>query len=241
MVSPDKIKHFVIVRFFPYQRSTFPHDVLDVDFLSKQLPLTKNILSSLENQTNKNFELVFLINEKCFSESRYGFVFSALRDSSALPIKFIKSNEKARLIKEASKDYDFVIQSRMDFDDFVFKDAIADTQSKVIECNQILAYGYCKGYRYVLGELYPNFSTFGGKGPYAVLASLICDSAFASKFPDVSVYQFPHDNLRPTLKNFLEKKGISFSENMFQLNTKTIAYIYFKHEFSQQLLCTNKV
>ena len=82
------VKHFIFSRFFPYQRKGYPYDVLDVDFLSKQLPLAKNILSSLENQTNKNFDLVFLVNEKFFDNPTYEFVFKTLCGEIALEKAF---------------------------------------------------------------------------------------------------------------------------------------------------------
>ena len=91
--SDKKIKHFVVSRFFPFQRKEFPHNILDVDFLSKQLPLAKNMLRSLENQTNKKFELVFIANPKFFDDPKYEFIFSTLRDSTTLPLKFIKWSE----------------------------------------------------------------------------------------------------------------------------------------------------
>ena len=69
--SDKKIKHFVVSRFFPVQRKEFPHNILDVDFLLKQLSLAKNMLRSLENQTNKNFESVFVANPKFFEDPKY--------------------------------------------------------------------------------------------------------------------------------------------------------------------------
>lgn len=157
--SDKKIKHFVIMRFFSFDDPKYPHDIYDPDFLEKQLVLAKNnALPSLENQTNKNFDLVFIVNAKFFDNPKYEFVFSTLKESTTLSLTFIKNSEQARLVKQAFNDFDFVIQSRMDFDDFIFKDAIADTQSKVDECENILSYGYCKGYIYICNELYYQYN-----------------------------------------------------------------------------------
>ena len=168
MVSPDRIKHFVIIRFFSWQDPNYPHDVLDVDFLSKQLVFVKNnAFKTLENQTNKNFELVFIVNPKLFEDAKYEFIFSTLQEAKTLQIRIVKTNEGcsqernlqsdelSQLIKKAYDEYDFVIQSQTDFDDFVYKGIIADTQSKVEECDSILGYGYGNGYIYVQGEIYP--------------------------------------------------------------------------------------
>lgn len=254
---PDKtIKHFIFIRFFPYKTPVYPYDIFDVNFLSKQLVLAKaNVLKSLENQTNKNFEIVFLANDRYFSETKYEFIFSTLRNSTKLPLKFIKihqpenetgmyllkKSEMPDLIKDAYDKYDFVIQSAMDFDDFIYKDAVAETQSKVNDCADILAYGYCKGYTYIRNELYSYRFLCNGLGHLAILQSLILKSAFAKKLPFVGVYSFVHTKFKIHLKNFLEKNGIEFSEKMFEQNTSTMAYIYFRHEFSHEHLKQNGI
>lgn len=233
-MADKTIKHFVFSRFFPRQDPKYPHDVFDVNFLSTQLPLAKNILGSLENQTNKNFELIFFMNSKFFDEPKYEFIFSTLKDSTTLPIKFIKESEIRGLVESEYNEYDFVIQSRMDFDDFIFQDAVEDTQGKVEECENILAYGYCKGYEYIYGELYPfdTWGKWGKEGHISILQSLILKSSFAQKIPYVGAYSFDHTKIKLKLKEFLEKNGLEFSERMFQQNTFTNAYVYFRHECS---------
>ena len=181
-MSDKTIKHFIFSRFFPKQDPKYPYDVLDVNFLSTQLALAQNNeLKSLENQTNKNFELVFLANPKYFDDPKYKFVFSTLQDSTTLPITFTTMANMPDLVKDAYEKYEFVIQSRMDFDDFIYKDAIADTQSKVNECDSVLIYGYNKGYVYVQGELYPEYFSKNVTGHQSILQSLIWKSSFAKK------------------------------------------------------------
>ena len=251
------IKHFVFIRFFPFEDPKYPHDIYDVVFLSKQLILAKNVLGSLENQTNKNFEIVFLANEKFFDNPKYEFVFSTLKDAVTLPIKFIRipqtkkggestsfllydASEMPSLVKDALNKYDFVIQSRIDFDDFIFKDAVADTQSKIDECENILVYGYCKGYLYVLGELYKHNSLWRGTGHNGILQSLILKSSAVKEMPLIIVTKFFHDIFKTMLQEFLEKNGFEFSESMFQQNTSDNAYIYFRHDLSHWISYHNK-
>lgn len=237
--SHKKIKHFVVSRFFPFQRKEFPHNILDVDFLSKQLPLAKNMLRSLENQTNKKFELVFIANPKFFDDPKYEFIFSTLRDSTTLPLKFIKWSEVTSLFQGAYDKYDFVIQTRIDFDDFTCKDAVADTQSKVSECTDIISYGYCNGYQYIYGELIPFFHGYNDGGHQSTFPSLIVNSSFGKKIPSIFIYNFNHTKVKIQLKDFLEKNGVEFKEDMFQQNFSMKAFIYFRHEFAQELLVTN--
>ena len=251
------IKHFIFVRFFTFEDPKYPHDIYDPNFLFKQLALANNILSSLENQTNKNFDLVFMVNSNFFENPKYEFIFSTLRNGTTLPIKFVKipqeiksseggsfllydKSEIPSLIKVALNEYDFVIQTRMDFDDFIFKDAVADTQSKVNECNRVLLYGYCKGYLYALGELRTHINLWSERGHNSPFQSVILDSSAAGEMPLININKFYHDIFKKMLKEFLEKNGIEFSENMFQQNTSTRAYIYYRHELSHWISCHNK-
>lgn len=167
----EKIKHFIFVRFFNRQVPTYPYDVLDVKFLFKQAVIANNALRTLENQTNKNFELVFLVHEKFLADEEYDLIRKMLRVSTKLPVKFMKVPNYPSLVIDAYDHYEFVIQSRLDFDDFIRKDTIQDTQNKVNECDKILAYGYCKGYTYVWEELYPYLSLYGNVGHHSLLQS----------------------------------------------------------------------
>lgn len=233
MLNVDKkIKHFIFMRFFSSKKPNYPYDIYDVIFLAKQILLAQNnALQALENQSDKNFELIFITNPIFFDNPKYKFVFSALQCATTLPVKFIKADEMSGLVKNALNEYDFVIYSRMDFDDFIYKDAIADTHSKINDCDSILAYGYCKGYSYIWGNLYDHYRLWKGAGHHSVLQSLILKSSFAKNLPFLSIYN-PHPTIKTCLKNFLNDNGLEFSENMFQQNTSTTAYIYFRHELS---------
>ena len=171
------------------------------------------------------------MNPKYFEDPKYEFVFSALKDSTTLPLTFIKTDDIPRLVKDAYGKYDFVIQSRMDFDDFIFKDAVADTQNKIHECDNILAYGYCKGYAYVCDDLRFYYQTWGGKGHPMILQSLILKSSFAKAVPLI-ILRNSHTEIKAIIKKFLEDNNMEFWEKMFQQNTSTTAFIYFRHEGS---------
>lgn len=238
-MADKTIKHFVFSRFFPAQTQKYLYNVLAPNFLKTQLPLAKNMLSSLENQTNKNFELVFLMHPQVFDDPMYEFVFSTLRASTTLPITFIKRAELRGLVENAYDNYDFVIRTGMDFDDFVYKDAVAEAQSKVNGCDTILTCGYGKGFIYSKGELYSHLPTersylINNIGYVGLFRSTILKSSFAKTLPYFG--DFSHANLIPPLKDFLEKNNVEIPEDVYQKNISVNAFIYFRHEFSQQHL-----
>lgn len=244
-MSEPTVKHFIIMRFFPNQDIGYLYNVLHKGFLKKQLDLAvNNSLRSLENQTNKNFEVVFLMHPRFFVDKSYEFLFTTLRDAITVPVHFPKKDEYPPLVKDASNKYDFVILSRMDFDDFLHKDAVADTQNKVNECENVLVYGYCNGYAYLneIKEVFLYFRPFNGIGHNGLLQSCIWKTSFAKSqnLLCISPYFSAHTKIKLKLKEFLEKNGIQFSESMFQQNTTMKAYIYFRHEFSHWLLTHNR-
>lgn len=231
-MSGATVKHFVIVRFFERKIAGYIHDIFDVDFVTERVILAKkNLLSSLENQTNKNFEIIFLVNDKYLTDEKYGFIFTELQDGITVPIKLMKSNTVKQRIRDAFNDCDFVVQSRIDYDDFVYKDAVADTQAKVDNCKDILFYGYCKGYTYFNGDLYtfpvPHYSS---NGQMSVFQSCILESSFGKKIPYIGVLSFMHTKVKPDLKNFLEKNGFEFRDDMYRKNVSANAFIWFRHD-----------
>lgn len=251
-MTDKTIKHFIFTRFFSFYDFKYPYDIYDVNFLQERLPLTKNVLNSLDNQTNKDFDLIFVLNDKFFDDPKYEFIFSTLRKYTTLPIKFMKNvgrsylftprlnREAADLLEAAMSEYDYVVTTRIDYDDFVYKDAVADTQAKVAECDKILGYGYCKGYEYVNGELYSRWADWGKKGHLGIFQSLILKSSFAKEMPVFSVEDFNHHVFKTDLKKFLEGKGIEFSDNMFQQNTSADAFIYYRNALSHAIVVNHR-
>ena len=228
------------MRFFPKQDINYLYNVLHKGFLLKQLALAKNNgLKSLGNQTNKNFEIVFYVNEKLFVDESYKFILTTLKDAVDVPVHFPKRGEYKAWVQDAYDKYDFVIQSRMDIDDFLHKDVIADTQSKINECENILLYGYCKGYSYADGILRRIFYPSRGIGHLGILQSEIWRSSFAPSLPFFDSYFYGHHRAKTKLKEIVEKSGIEFSEKMFQQNLTMDAWIYFRHEFSHFIVLHN--
>lgn len=189
----------------------------------------KNILKSLENQSNKNFEVIFSTCEKFFSEDKYSFIFSTLKDTD-LTITFVKDNDWSLTIKDTYDEYDYVIQSRMDYDDFAYKDAVTDIQSKVDECDSLLSYGYCNGFTYLNGEMYSCSKLFAG-GHASIMQTLILKSSFVKDLPFISPYTFNNAQVKAKLKTILEQSGKPFiPKAMFKQNISTNAFIWFRHD-----------
>lgn len=240
-MSDKTVKHFVFNKFFPIQKEDYLYNVLAPTFLKEQLPLAKNMLRSLENQTNKNFELVFIANPKFFDNPKYEFVFKTLQDFTTLQLRFVKPVGITGLLRDSYDRYDFVIQSGMDFDDFVFKGVVDDVQSKINEYKDILTYGYAREYIFSKNELYQFLPTERSylkyNIGYASCYSLILKSSFAKDLPfTIGINSLSHARFVTTLKAVFEKNNVEFPEDVYLRNDAINAIIYFRHEFSREHL-----
>ena len=97
------------------------------------------------------------------------------------------------------------------FDDFVFKGAVADTQSKVNECNNMLTYGYGKGYLYAQDGLYVFLPTERGyltnnEGYFSPFFSLILKSSFAKTLPLIGINGLSHAKMITHLKGIFKNQ-----------------------------------
>ena len=66
-MSDKTIKHFIFSRFFPKQDPKYPYDVLDVNFLSTQVVLAKNITGESNEQ---KFRACFSYESKVLRRSK---------------------------------------------------------------------------------------------------------------------------------------------------------------------------
>ena len=240
-MSEKKVKHFIMVRFFPKQNRKYLYNILSEHFLRPQLVLANNLFNSLNNQTNKNFELVFIMHPWFIKSPNYEFVLSGLKVGTTVPVTFVTFDTLLPLVEKAFEEYEYVIQTRMDFDDFVYKDAVADAQSKVDTCDSVLSYGYCKGYSYLDGDLLPYYNLCSEVGHHSVFQSLILKSSFAKEIGSFTVFYGAHNKIKDALQKRLEQNNFEYSDNMFQQDTTTNAFIYYRHEGALHPMLINKM
>ena len=140
-----KIKHFVITRFICNPNLGFGQKIFDKEFIKNNAEISKKyLLKSLLNQTNKNFEIIYLLND----EHDIDFIKSCFKEYfSTIKIYFIKLNDINNFIKTNSEGYDFLITSRIDCDDLIYKYAVNDVQNFILNEKTSHPYYLC-GYKY---------------------------------------------------------------------------------------------
>lgn len=133
------------------------------------------------------------------------------------------------------KDFDYVCESRMDFDDFVFSGVLKDIQSHVDVNIPVKMYGYTNGYTYntFTNTLYLFDWTFNRKditGHWSVCYTIILSKTFALDHKDLTIYSIgDHGKTKINLAEYCKNHEIDFKESMFEYNNEIDAFVYYRH------------
>ncbi|ORY26727.1 hypothetical protein LY90DRAFT_513662 [Neocallimastix californiae] len=226
----NKIKHFIIIRFYSDNMMekekmfnyTFLHNAIN-DF-------KKFTLKSLENQTNKSFEIIIKINNELPGDSK---AISELKQiESPIKINVIRSNLTDKYIINNTKEAKFVITTRIDHDDLIYNDAVKDIQNKC-NINIPLYYnGYINGITMINNDIkncYKFYGHYNNKGTISTFQSLILNKNLYKGY--LSIYSLgPHHN---QINKFIEYyKGFEYNKSFFNINKLENSFIYVKHDFN---------
>lgn len=169
-----KIIHLIITRFMIefYEVNGFPKKLYLKDYLLNGIRvLKKYLLSSLENQTCKEFIWILMVGDK----TNISHVKSMLSFNYSFDCFIVYKNSINRFIKNITKGYDVLISTRIDYDDQIYYDAVNDVRKAVNINKPMVLYGYNRGvYYFEFNKKYYEFyKTFENEGVMSVFASLI--------------------------------------------------------------------
>lgn len=129
------MKHYIITRFAswlsPYSGMTLDELFSDEYLHDSFVKLQNALISTLENQTNKNFELIITIHDNIPLE-KVNFLNNI---STHFKIHILRSSDIMTFIQNDTKNEDVVIFSRVDIDDYILNSVIDDIHNIVNECN----------------------------------------------------------------------------------------------------------
>lgn len=148
-----RIKHLVIVRLLSRQMSV--SGILDDKMIDYRLNLiTSNLIPSLNNQTCLDFEFVVLVNPK-LSQTQRNHIEDTIMDAHPMYLfTFLPDNgQYVDYVKNLWRQYDILVLSRIDDDDFVRKNVVRQAReiSKLNLFNAAVC-GYNHGYMYLNGK-----------------------------------------------------------------------------------------
>ena len=221
-----KIKHFIITRYFTVD-DVYGEEMYTHEFLYSWFELFKNnLISSLNNVKNKDFELIIMIHDNV-SFSTVSF-FNELK--TEYKISIIHWSEIQNYLDSFFDKYDYIIESRMDFDDFIFSDVIDDIRNHIDKNINIKLYGYCSGYTYYkLNEKYYDFyHLVNNVGHWAICSSVIINTNFLKDKKHFNIYSFNHGRSKINLQKWCNDNNVKWNDNMFEQNIIDKAFIYYR-------------
>lgn len=223
-----KIKHFVITRFLTRDDLGYGDRIFDDDVIAESVEYVKKyFIPSLENQTNKNFEIVFLVNDKHDTEESNIRLLKEL--DTCFKCHVVKKSDLAGFVKSESSGYDRLITTRMDYDDLVYSGAAQEIQGLAERSKEVVfTYGYNNG-TLKRGKQICKYNPKYGNGYFSVFLSLVID---LKTMPSADVYELDdHTNVRKTLKDLCGKNKVVYSDAFFKRSAENQYYfVWVRHE-----------
>ena len=244
-----KIKHFILTRFMCETNMEGEDFIFDDNVLAISYKLLlENSLSSLENQTNKNFEFIILIHDK-IDLDKVSFLESI---NSDIKIKILRKSEVDEYIKSYYGLVDFIIVTNIDYDDFCHKTCVDSIQKSINTNTTFKMFGWEKGVTLYEGDrnaylFKPSYCP--EKGFFSVMASLIYSTKIQrNEFTPVKIYDVAkndggnHKKWKEIILRDYKKYGLSeLDKDFFDYEkTENPRFIWFRHKNAESYIKTGK-
>lgn len=236
-----QFKHLIITRFMcdnfiPNLADTQSDDWKEMSFKMAK----RHIIPTLENQTNKEFTLVFLVGNNINADDVqriYGL-------SNILNIAVCYLENFDAYIRNFDTDY--LITSRLDYDDHVYKYCVEDIQCYFNSCDvEVKLYGLFEGVSIVDGKQDPHlmyhYPWLGTDGFPAPMATLMLKKESVKKYFDIYKLGYHVD----IIKNFMAVQSVycnrhfDIHEVLYNHKGFNIDYIWIRHNHSASKIAEN--
>lgn len=234
----EHIGHYVITRFLSNSKLGFGERIFDEDVIQDRLSYLRTyFIPTMNNQTVKNFTVIFLINDK--HDTKNSGIKELYDMKLDMPFKVLKESEYMKYIRYKTADAHKrkLILTRMDDDDLVNYKAVEEIQKYAIEINNdIFSYGYNSGMILYEGKLYP-FPTpsYRAQGYFSIFESVCvwCESLW----PDLNIYSYPHTTLKTDIRNYAKRHGLNVDHAFERYSLEN--FVWIRHKNTSTELLTN--
>lgn len=231
-----KITHYIITRFMNNMNLGYGAKIFDKEILRDSSKyLNYNLIKSLENQTDLNFELLVVIHDNNDSD----FIKSLIKTS--LVFHVIKNKDLNNYIRKHITG-DFLITTRIDYDDFIKNNAVSECKQKFVDFFNVnyntlfCVNGYHSGLSCVDTKFYVMNKHYSSGGFFSAFVSL-CYNLKCLTSPDdiVSVYFLgDHTKLFKGIENLICHLNIHDCKNITKYiddkETEKYNYIWYRHK-----------
>jgi len=228
----NNIKHYILIRFYCIDMME-REKLFNIDLLNNGVNVFKKYaLKSLENQNNKNFEIILLIHDEIDKDIKP--INDLYEIKSNIKLHIIRFNELRKFMLDNINGYDYLITSRMDHDDLIYNGAVEEIQSK---CNNSIPF-YYNGYDKLITmvnndylntfKFYPNYN---GEGAINIFQSVILNLNYTKQIK-YNIFSLSHTKGKPQLISWYNDNNYEFKDEYFNINHLEDSCIYVKHEFN---------
>lgn len=235
--------HLIITRFMcdNFIKKDTGIDIDNEEWRKMSFDMAKrHIIPTLENQSNKNFILVFLVSDTMSDSDILDLEWL----SGYINIKVIKLSEFNNYIKSINTDY--LITSRLDYDDHVYKDCVKDIHQLLKRKKpEVCIYGLNQGVSIVDGEneshLMYNYPWLLGEGFPAPMTTLILARSACKEYFDIYKLGFHTECVKCLLstQNYYLNKIYDIHQIYAQHKGYNIDYIWIRHPHSATTISIN--
>lgn len=240
-IKKKTIKHYILIRF--YCNEMMPKKKLfDKNLLDNGIDVFNNFtLKSLENQSNKNFEIILIINNEI--NINHPSIKKLLKIKTILNLKILKNKEMKSYIYNNSKNFDYLITTRIDHDDLIYKDAVEEIQNKCNKNIPLYYNGYDKLITMIGNDIkncYKFYPDYHGWGSMSIFQSLIVNKIKINK--SYNIYDLGnHTKNKIKFINLYKENNLEYKEIYFNINHMEDSCIYIKHNFNHSELSNKNI
>ena len=232
------IKHYILIRFYCF-------DMMKKEKLFEQSVLDQGVnvfnqytLKSLENQSNKNFEIIMMIHNKI--NLNHKSIQKLYKIKSDIKINILRYKEINSFIEKNVKNIKYLITTRIDHDDLIYNGAVEEIQSKCNENIPLFYNGYDRLITMKNKDIYNTYKfypKYNGNGSISIFQSLIINKSKINKI--YNIYDLGnHTNQKNSFIKLYVINNFKFKEEYFYLNHLEDCCIYVKHEFNHSSFLT---
>ena len=234
LLTNMSIKHYVIIRFYCMDMYNIGLEKLfnNEKLLHAAKIFERYTLRSLENQTNKNFEIILMIhNDISYEHIAISYLCNI---KSNIKINIVKYKDLMMFINNSLTNEKYLITTRIDDDDLIYNYAVEEIQSK---CNDDINC-YYNGYDRLITMInddyvntYKFYPKYNGNGSISIFQSLIINRDKINKTITVN-HLGGHTNQKENFKKIFNENNLTYKEEYFNVNHLEDSCIYIKHNFN---------
>ena len=207
------MKHYILTRFAAWVcpntgmtlKKLFSKEYID----SSMNKLTTALIPTLENQTVKNFELLILVHDAMPDE----IIQKLQAIHTTLKFNVVRVGDTVDYIKNDSKNYNCVVFSRIDIDDFILDNVVEQIQVTTDTCSSDYVFiGLHDGATYTPNDntvcWMPSY-TYNKKGAWSSMITLACKRKKHIEYLDVcgkTPLSYEHTRMFADIANIISSK-----------------------------------